>query len=281
MGIVGLLLGGWVVFSRRSAVALALFWVAGGLIFTADYAVLDLLEMYHYRPGLLPGLVPDTVLGVFLAELAFVGGGATWLALRLPPWPGIAVGTALVLAIEVLFRRWGIFIGHAWKLWHTAVAFPAYFGLIYWFRAKAEQEGLTGGWVRTSVRVCLTLWWVHFSGMLVYWIMAGLLFQVRWLPTFQRNQALGALLTVAPFMTLAALWAIAARGRERTVRLLWAAAGLHLLGLFWVSVGLWRFRAPWSLGLHTAAEVATLYIAALCDDWIGRWAGAGVSARVR
>jgi hypothetical protein len=51
-----------------------------------------LMELSHYRTGLLPGLIPDTVLGVFLAELGFVAGWAVWVVYRFPLWAGTAVG---------------------------------------------------------------------------------------------------------------------------------------------------------------------------------------------
>lgn len=77
--------------------------------------------------------------------------------------------------------------------------------------------------------------------------------------------------SVAYWITAGVVMAV--RGRDRTLRLLWCA-----IGQFWVSVGLWRFRAPWDVYAHTAAQVAVIYVAALSDDWIGRWAGA--TARV-
>lgn len=271
LGASGLLLAGSVIFSRKDPVALATFWVASGMIFTADYAVLDMFELYHYRPHLLPEIIPDMVLGVYLAELAFVGGFSVWLVYRLSPWAGTIIGTALVVGIELLFRRWRIFLGYQWQVWHTAVTFPPFFGLVYWFRAAAGRYGLARGWARTFVRLNLALWWSHFTGMVVYWILAGLVFRVTWLPTFARNQTLGAMLTVGPWVIAAMLWVMAATGRQRTQRLLWSAAGLLLLGQVWVSLGLWRFRAPWTLTLHTLVQVATIYITAVCDDWIERW----------
>ena len=271
LGLAGLILAGTVILPRRNGTALATFWVAGGIVFTADYLVLDLLEMYHYRPGLLAGQVPDIVFGVFLAELAFVGGFATWLVYTVPPWAGATFGTLLVVGLEVLFRRWGVFVGYSWSVWHSVVAFPPYFLLVYWFRAAAERRGIHDRWVCTLTRVNVALWWAHFAGMVVYWMMAGLVFQIHWLPTFARNQALGALLTVAPWMTAAMLWVMAAHSHERVPRLLYASAGLLLFGLVWEGVGLWHFRAPWNVYLHTAAQVATIYIAVRCDDWIGAW----------
>lgn len=279
LGVTGLLLAATVIFRGRDPIALSLFWVGGAIVFTANYLVLDLTEMYHYRPGLLPGLIPDTVLGVFLAELAFVGGFTVWVVRSMPLWSGLAFGTAVVVVLELLFRRWQIFIGHSWTIWHTALTFPVYFALVYWFQAAAERSGVGAGWVRTFVRVHIALWWTHFAGMVAYWIMAGLLFQVRWLPTFARNQALGALLTVAPWMTAATVWVIAGRGRARAFRLAAATAGLFLMGWLFISVGLWRFRAPWSLYLHTFAQAVTIFVAALCDDWIGLWSNAEVKAK--
>lgn len=75
----GLLLAGFVLFGRRDPVALAVFWFAESLVFTANYAVMDLLELYHYRPWLLAHPLADDALGVFLAELGFVGGWALWV----------------------------------------------------------------------------------------------------------------------------------------------------------------------------------------------------------
>lgn len=132
---------------------------------------------------------------------------------------------------------------HGWKLWYTAASFPPYFLAVYWFRAVAEQHGVAQGWVRTVIRISIALWWSHFVGMVISWMMAGLVIQ----------------------------WDF----------LLWSAAGLLLVGQFWVVVGLWRFRAPWNLYLHTAAQVATIYVTALCDDWVGRWAVAAATPRAR
>lgn len=271
---VGLLLGGQVLFGRRDAVALSVFWVAGSVIFTADYLVMDLLELYYYRTGLFRGLIPDTVLGVFLAELGFVAGWAVWVVYRLPLLTGTFVGTTTVVVLEVIFRRWGIFIGNGWQVWHTMLAFPPYFLLLYWFRAAAERAGLTAGWVRNGVRLSLAFWWSHLFGMIVYWMMAGLLFRIRVMPTFATNQTLGAMLTVGLPLNLAILWVMGAQGRSRMLRLTWSVAGLFLTGVFWLSLGLWQFRAPWNIYLHTAAQAAVAYIAALCDDMVGRWAGA-------
>lgn len=271
---VGLLLAGQVISRRNDAVALALFWVAGSAVFTADYLVMDLMEWYQYRTGLLLGQIPDTVLGVFLAELAFVAGWAVWIVYRFPTWTGTVVGTAVVVLLEILFRRWGIFEGHGWRVWHSAVAFPPYFLLLYWFRAVAERNGVGDGWIRTGIRVSLALWWSHFLGMVIYWMMAGLIFRVNLLPTFARNQTLGAILTLGVAINLAMVWVMASRGRDRAIRLVGSAIGLLLLGQFWLAVGLWEFRAPWNVYLHTAAQVATMYVAALCDDMVGRWAGA-------
>jgi len=267
----GLLLAGWVLFRRRDPVAVAVFWFAQAAIFTANYAVLDLMEMYHYRPGLLSSLIADTALGVYLAELGFLAGWALWVVYNLPMLSGTIIGTGVVVAIEWLFRRWGIFIGHQWQLWHTAVTFPPFFLLVYWFRDIAERHGVTGGWVRIYTRVNLALWWSHFFGMVAYWIAVGLAFRIRVLPTFARNQTLGAILTVGPFLIAATLWVMVAGGRERITRLVWSTAGLWLIGQFWVSTGLWQFRAPWNVYVHTAAQIATIYLAALCDDWIHWW----------
>lgn len=273
LGAIGLLLAGQVILGRRDAVALVVFWVAGSAVFTANYLVMDLMELYHYRTGLLPGLIPDTVLGVFLAELGFVAGWAVWVVYRFPLWAGTAVGSTLVVVLEFLFRQWGIFEGHGWRLWHTAVTFPPYFLLIYWFRAVAERNGVTDGWVRTGIRISIALWWSHFLGMIVYWMMAGLVFRVNLMPTFARNQTLGAILTIGLAINVAMVWVMASRGEKRTFRLLGSAVGLLLLGQLWMAMGLWQFRAPWNIYLHTAAQVATIYIAALCDDMVGRWAG--------
>lgn len=269
---IGLFLAGQVIFGRRDAVALSTFWVAGSAIFTADYLVMDLLELYIYRTGLLVGQIPDTVLGVFLAELGFVAGWAVWVVYRFPVWTGTAVGTAVVVILEVLFRRLGLFIGNGWQVWHTVIAFPPYFLLIYWFRAVAELNGVAEGWVRTGIRLGLTFWWSHLMAMVAYWMSVGLLFRVQLMPTFATNQTLGAILTIGLPFNLTILWAMVAQGRQRTVRLLWSTAALFLIGQVWVAVGIWQFRAPWSIYVHTAAQVATIYVATLCDDMIGRWA---------
>jgi len=274
LGAAGLALAGWEIFSRRSSVALAVYWVAAAMVFTADYAVLDLMEMYHYRPGLVPGLMPDTVLGVFLAELGFAAGWAVWVVHRMPPWLGTVAGTAVVLVLETRFRHLGIFRGYSWTLWHTAAAFPPYFLLVYWFRSKAETYGVAGGWVRAAVRVSIALFWSHFVAMVAYWITIGVIMNVHELPTFARNQTLGAILTLGAFVNPAIYWVMVARGRTRLLRLGWSTAALLLIGQFWVAAGVWQFRAPWNLYVHTAVLTATIYIAAVCDDWVGRWAEA-------
>ncbi|HYF80255.1 MAG TPA: hypothetical protein VD973_24370 [Symbiobacteriaceae bacterium] len=201
-----------------------------------------------------------------------MAGWAVWVVYRLPLVAGTVVGTVVVVVLEVLFRKWGIFIGNGWRVWHSMIAFPPYFLLIYWYRSVAEQHGVADGWVRAGIRVSLALWWSHFVGMVAYWITAGLIFRVAILPTFARNQTVGAILTTALPFNLAILWAMAVQGRERMVRMLWSAAGLLVVGWFWTAAGLWQFRAPWNLFVHTAVQVATIYVAALCDDMIGRWA---------
>lgn len=264
----GLLLGGWEIFRRRDAAPMAVFWFAGSAVFTADYLVMDLLQMYYYLPGLLPGLIPDTTMGVFLAELGFVAGWATFVVYRFTPMPAAAIGTAMLLLVEVLFRRWDLFEGRTWQLWHSAITFPPYFLLTHWFKTAAERRGLAEGWVRTVTRISIALWWSHLLGMITYWIMAGVIMHLRLAPTWPTNQTLGAIFTVGPFLNPAILWVMAARGRERLTRVLWSSAGLLLVGQFWVTVGLWHFRAPWNLWVHTAAQIAALYAAVLCDDWV-------------
>lgn len=272
LAVAGLLVGGPVLFTRRSAAVLSVFWFAESLVFTANYAVMDLMELYYYRPWFLADYVADNTLGIFLAELGFVGFLALWVVYTLPPLLGAVAGTVVVVGIEFFFRRWGIFLGNGWQLWHTAAVFPFYFLAIYLFKGLAERHGAAAGWIRTATRVNLALWWSHFLGMVAYWITVGVVMQVRILPTFARNQTLGAILTVGPWLNGALLWVLAGRAEQRVIRLLWSAAGLLLIGWFWVLVGLWRFRSPWNLYVHTGAQVAAIWLAVLCDEWISRWA---------
>lgn len=82
LGAAGLLMW-WAAWRRHGFVRAAIiFLVSGALVGYADMVAHSALQLYEYRPGLLPSLTADGPLGFLLAEMLFVPALATGVLLN-------------------------------------------------------------------------------------------------------------------------------------------------------------------------------------------------------
>lgn len=261
------------VYQRRDATLLAAFFVAGALLITGDFVAHGLFELYLYRPHLVAGDIPDSSLGLLLAELGFGASLAVLAEGYLPGWRGVVLNTAVVTVTEYILIRTGLFEHQGWNLWYTLVGFPLYLGAVHFFRRAAISQGLREGWTRAVVRVSIGIWWWNLVGVILAWLKALVVIQVQLMPTFGTNQALGLGLTNGIFAVSAFYWVLAGGPENRLQRLLTAVLGLAALDYVWAALGVWAFREPWNIFWNSSTTAAEFYAACLTDDWISRWAG--------
>lgn len=111
-----------------------------------DMLAHDLLRLYEYHPGLFNTLLADGHFGLLTADLIFVPGLVSILAVvsahkRL--WVALSLA-ALVVALEAGARATGAFSYHGWRLWFSMIGFPILFAGIAGWTTLLERQGYTG-----------------------------------------------------------------------------------------------------------------------------------------
>ncbi|HWI61436.1 MAG TPA: hypothetical protein VNT75_06350 [Symbiobacteriaceae bacterium] len=248
----------------------AVFLAAGAFIDVADIGAI-LLDLYRYRPGLLPEAVADARLGALLADFLFVpvitavGFGAVRHSRLLVGV--LLVGT--VTALEHAFVRAGVFVRTGWKLWHSAVLFSLFSAVMAWWSEWFEREGYS-----PLNRAVVILCALQYTWTIVSLLLGGVLhlleLRLFWLPSPEKDEVLaGVVLYLVPFSLIAGtlVW------RRLATRPAWVlTAGLIWSAWAWVlgSVGLRRDAPAWGpvqAGMVMAAVVPML---GTLDEWFAR-----------
>lgn len=260
----------WIIIRRRDAALLATFLVGGGLTMLADWVAHGWFSLYIYRPRLVEDAVADAMLGEFLAETLFVPSLAVLLIPHLPRVWGVALGTALVTAVEALFLRTRLLTHHDWQFWMTAAGFAIYFWCVGAFWYKASSQGVTRGWMHLVSRLGTT---VLMNGLLAG-LLKGLdavIFHPKLFADALGNQSLGLFLIHIMIATPSIYWVVVG-GRaqlwSRLVALFIAWYGLAL-GLGWL--GIISFRPPNSAMMVGASKALVAYAAYQLDRLILGW----------
>lgn len=263
-----------VVLRRRDPALLATFFVATGLISLADWVVYGWFELYKYRTGLLGDSLADGTLGLFLGEYIFVPSlcvlGAAWL----PGWKGNLARTALLVALEWLFLRMGLYEHQGWNVWWTMVAFPVYFHVVETFRVGAVRHGLAEGLYRQWFRASLAF--LEIALVTVFIRAANVIqFHLPILASHQGNQSLGRFFTYALFSAPLGYWVVSGEKQVRPGRL--AAAALAIIGWNYalVASGVQTYRAPWNPALDGLTQAGMLWVGCRIDDWVEAYTSEG------
>lgn len=271
LALMGLIPLGLAVWRRRDPALVATWSTASGVIMLADWVVFGIFHLYDYMPGLVADKGVDSMLGVFLAELFFVTSLAVLQAVYLPGWKGPLAATGLLLLIEYLFLRWGIFWQRGWPLWASAALFPIYLGLtqLYWRWALAT--GLARGGPRFLFRAMLAFLLVALYTSI---LRIGGLTQTN-LQIFPLDESNGSMIRLLFYGLIAAplaLWTMMAGRVTRWQRL--AGVVLLLIGLLYLTgaAGIMSFAPPWHPVLDALGQGVTIGFAFLLDDWVSAWA---------
>jgi hypothetical protein len=270
LAMAGLIPAVWTLLRRRDASLVATFFVASAVIDLADWIGDSILQLYKYHPGLTPDPGTDDAFGVIMAELCFGASLALLMTAYLPGWRGLALGSAIVTGLEVVFVRYDLLEHYGWHLWFTPVGFAGYFWLIQTFRKNACRKGLSGGWTLAATRACVA-WFVGEYYALTERIGKTVKMPLHVLAGQAENQSLARIIWTA-LVTLPLGWWVLSGGRERRRERL-IIATLISLGLNWLGASLQIriFRAPWGPASDAALQGLLLVVAGLIDDWIARW----------
>lgn len=254
---------------ERKATAVAVFVVAMTVVGLADWTAFGFFLMYDYRPGLVANHLMDAALGELLAEFLFVAPLTVVLVTGTEPLVGTIAGTALVTAIQHIFRIQGIFVARHWSAAATAVGFLVFFMLLEAFGHAFETFGWKNALLRritkTSVLFCaMAAFTLFLRGTGVVETNLALL------PTPAGNRSLARFLSYAVVGVPLGYWAIAAKGYARYVRLGAAALFYAAADSVFVMLRIAFFRPPWNIPLDAAAMTLAIGAGGLIIDWLVR-----------
>jgi hypothetical protein len=258
----------WLFLRRRDPIMVATFTLAAGLITSGDYIALGILNLYSYHTGLVGGDLPDSIMGVILAEWVFVPSMVVVVQSAWPGWVGVAVQTFMVTLVEVLFVRLGLFEHHRWSMWYTIIGFTIYFGFIDRFWQKAHQNGLATTWPMVAHRWFLGIFWWSVPMAPIGAIFHVMVSDLKLLPQYWPNQAVGHILTDGIWTGPVFFWVLMGGRERRWTR--WGAAAIWfaLLDVAVQAIGVRHFRAPWSPFRESVTRSAALACACLIDAWV-------------
>ncbi|MBB6637041.1 hypothetical protein [Cohnella thailandensis] len=128
LGIASLLLLAYVCFRTRSARCLLLFAAMVGFGYLIETVIYIFLDSYRYYPKLIKNdPYYDSNMGAVASNMLTLPAVATFIAYFGLGWRWITGLTVLMVLIEWLFLKLGIYEHHWWKLIYTAAGFPVYF----------------------------------------------------------------------------------------------------------------------------------------------------------
>ena len=142
-----------------------------------DLIICEVLQLYTFRPGLMPDLVRDNLLGAVLADYLFLSITFGCLMVLFPRHRPLAgVGLILLLAgVEIVFRRNGWFVYRYWSVWATIVLFVLRFVLAVWWLNRLERIGYSPVFrLLFSMVSSAFFWWFYIaltSGLSKLWEM--------------------------------------------------------------------------------------------------------------
>lgn len=249
--------------SRRepATTLLPTYLVAWSMICVADWVCFGWFSLYSYHSGVSGKPLVDAAFGEFAAEFLFVPSLTILLLTYASAGVSIVAGTVVVTVLEFILARQGAFIHYGWRLWHTAVAFPAYFAIAAWYWTKLHGRGpLAEPWRKLTRLCCLVSVLGPFN--LALRTVHAVRVNLHLAATDSSNQSVGRFLVFAILELPLGYWVLA--GATPAVR--WARTGVATLALAAVNYGLaamrWQvFTPPWSGVLHALTAGLLIRIA--------------------
>lgn len=243
------------------------FLTTGGATTLGDLVVTAILEMYKYKPGVLPDY-PDNYLGVLIAECLFVPAYYTFLSTfpRRYRYLTYGLGVLPVLMIEVLFLALGVYIHRTWTLWLTSVLFLLY-GMTAAFGANSFELRRYSPRHRSVLVTSTTYYLMNLWGLLPFGVLRLATIRMNWFESAELDHVISSLvLHAVPYTTIG----IIGTWYRLTLRPWFLGAfavGFGLWLTFLRSAGIWSGRPPWNPWL--AAALLSLTYAGL--GWVDRW----------
>ena len=256
-----------VVRSNVRAELLSVYLVSWGMICLAEWIAHSIFNLYRYHTGLSPDPLYDTAWGVFLGEFVFLPALNLLLVAYFRPWLGVAVGTALVTAMEIVFVRLGLFVHTGWRLWHTVVTFPFYFGAVSLYGHWARETGMKDRRLLNAARYGGLVGMVTTMSLVVYATRITAT-DIRVMASPDANGSLVRLLMHGIGMGLG-FWALLPQTwSERWGRIALTVAGMIVITDAFTAVGLLSFLRPFSGVLDAGAIGVITLLVGVITDWV-------------
>jgi hypothetical protein len=259
--------------SKARAELLSVHLVAWGMVCLAEWFAHSIFESYRYRPGLALDPHIDTSWGVFFGEFIFLPTLSVVLVAWFRPWIGVAVGTALVATMEVVFIPLGVFIHKGWPLWLTLATFPFYFGASYLYWRWARETRMQDRRVLAAAKFGALVGVVTIMSLVVYAARLTAT-DVQLLPSAEANGSLMRLL-MHGLGILLGFWALLPQPwSERWGRLALIFAGMMVITDGFSTLGWLYFLRPFSGVLDAGAIGVCTILVGVITDWVAALAGA-------
>ncbi|HYF78539.1 MAG TPA: hypothetical protein VD973_15480 [Symbiobacteriaceae bacterium] len=253
--------------SRARAELLSVYLVAWGLVCIAEWLAHSMFDLYRYRTGLSLNPHYDTAWGIFLGEFIFLPALNVILVGYFRPWLAVIIGTLLVTVMEIVFVPLGLFIQTGWRLWHTIVTFPLYFGAVglYWHWAK--KTGMKDGRLLAVARYGAIVGLVTTGSLYVYATQVTET-DLRLLPTAEATGSMVRLFMHGIGMWLG-FWALRPEAwSERWGRIAVTIAAMIVVTDAFTGFGLLYFLRPFSGVMDAGAIGVITVLAGLIMDWV-------------
>jgi hypothetical protein len=253
--------------NRARAELISVYLVAWGLVSIAEWLAHSMFTLYRYRTGLSVDPYYDTAWGIFLGEFIFLPALNVILVGYFRPWLAVAIGTALVTGMEMVFLALGLFIHTGWRLWHTIVTFPLYFGAVslYWHWAK--KTGMKESRLRAVARYG-AMWGGVTTMSLVVWATRVTTTDVRLLPTADANGSMVRLFMHGIGIGLG-FWALRPEAwPERWGRVALTIAAMIVVTDAFTGFGLLYFLRPFSGVMDAGAIGVITVLVGVVMDWV-------------
>ncbi len=253
--------------SKARAELLSVYLVAWGLVCIAEWFAHSIFNLYRYHTGLSLDRHYDTAWGIFLGEFVFLPALNVVLVAYFRPWLGVAIGTALVTALEAVYVPLGLFAHQGWQLWLTIVTFPFYFGAVSLYWHWARETGMKDRRLLAAAR------WGGLTGVvttmsLVIWATRITATDVRLLPSADANGSLVRLLMHGIGIWLG-FWALVPQQwSERWGRIALTIAGMVVVTDLFTGLGLLYFIRPFSGVMDAGAIGVITILVGVITDWV-------------